>query len=56
MARKTPHTLIAVEVGLVGELRKLAARNHRSIVGEVAHALTEYVEREAERDTDAQRG
>ena len=56
MERNGPCTQVAVSLDLVGQLKKLAARNGRSIVSEVSAAITAHLENQASRETDMVRG
>jgi hypothetical protein len=56
MPRKSPHTQVAVKVDLVDQIKIVAERNHRSVVGEVAVAITAHLESQAARETDMARG
>jgi hypothetical protein len=56
MPRKSPHTQVAVKVDLVDQIKIVAERNHRSIVGEVAEAITAHLEKQAALETTMARG
>jgi hypothetical protein len=56
MPRKSPHTQVAVKVDLVDQIKIVAERNHRSVVGEVAVAIAAHLESQAARETDMARG
>tara|TARA_R110000868_G_scaffold236522_2_gene490563 strand:+ start:2993 stop:3163 length:171 start_codon:yes stop_codon:yes gene_type:complete len=56
MSRKSPHTQVAVKVDLVDKIKVVAERNHRSVVGEVAEAITAHLEKQGAIETSMVRG